>query len=185
MKISASDFLKIPNLLSLSRIFLLIPFFIFFRQNDFFLTLAFILLIILTDYLDGWTSRLFNQVTELGKILDPLADKICLGAGLFIILTKAQIFLWPLYLLILRDLVIIAVSALIAKKLNEVPASNIFGKLTSLLLSLTGVLFFILPFYPAQPLEKVAVVLYYASTGFIFISFASYALKAYRLLKKR
>ena len=184
MKISAADFLKIPNLLSLSRIFLLIPFAHFFRQNDFLMTLFFMILIILTDYLDGWTSRLFHQVTELGKILDPLADKICLGTGLFIIMVKVEVFLWPLYFLIFRDLVIIGVSALITKKLHEVPASNIYGKLTSFLLSLTALLFFILPFHPSFLLERISFWLYYLSTVFIFISFASYALRAYHLLTK-
>ena len=70
---------KIPNILTVSRI-LLSPFFIFFMiQNEkFFYILSFllILLISLTDFFDGYYARKHNLVTDLGKYLDPLADKI-------------------------------------------------------------------------------------------------------------
>lgn len=66
----------IPNLLSLIRI-LLVPFFIYFFINDQRIT-AIILLVFsgLSDLLDGKIARKFNQISALGKLLDPIADKL-------------------------------------------------------------------------------------------------------------
>ena len=68
--------LHIPNLLSISRLFLVIPLILFLEINRPFF--VFILIIIggLTDYFDGLIARKFNLKTRLGAILDPLSDKV-------------------------------------------------------------------------------------------------------------
>lgn len=71
--------LTVPNAMSLFRI-LVIPFFAYFFLKD-NLTAAVIALALsgLSDALDGFVARRFNQITELGKMLDPLADKLTQG----------------------------------------------------------------------------------------------------------
>ena len=77
MQIKLKDFLKVPNLLSMFRIILL-PIFLytFLTDKSIYLTMCILILSGLTDILDGFIARHFNQVSELGKILDPLADKV-------------------------------------------------------------------------------------------------------------
>ena len=76
----------IPNLLSLFRVVLL-PFYLYLvAQHSFYLAGVIIAISGLTDFLDGFIARRFNQITELGKILDPVADKL---TQLFLILSMA------------------------------------------------------------------------------------------------
>lgn len=180
--IKAAHFFQIANLMSLSRIFLMVPFVIFFYQDNFWATLITMVLIILSDIFDGHVSRKLNQVSDLGKILDPLADKIALGIGMFVILLKAGAMLWPMFVLIGRDLLIVIAGAIISKKKQEIPVSNIYGKLTSLTLSFAGLAYLIHNYFP---IGIVPLILYWIATIFIFASSVSYFIKGYRLLKNQ
>lgn len=179
--IQAKDFLMIPNLLSMSRIVLMAPFAYFFYAGYFTATLIVLIAIILSDILDGYTSRKFNQVSDLGKIIDPVADKICIGIGMFVILIKANAMLWPIFVLISRDALILLSSFFIAKKQKEIPTSNIFGKMTSFTLSITAIAYLVHIYYP---IGIVPLIIYWIATGFIFLSSISYLLKGINLFKK-
>lgn len=82
--------MNLPNLLSLSRIvFLFVIAALLFSSLPFATTAAFLLFIIaaITDWADGWTARKFNLITDFGKLMDALADKV-LTVGLFICLLR-------------------------------------------------------------------------------------------------
>ena len=68
--------MNIPNVLSVSRILLLIPVIIFFENGFFFLSLTAYILASITDYLDGYFARQNNQTSDIGALLDLLADKL-------------------------------------------------------------------------------------------------------------
>ena len=71
--------LTIPNLLSLIRI-IIVPFFAYYFMQDKILPATILICLSgLSDAVDGFIARRFNQITELGKILDPFADKITQG----------------------------------------------------------------------------------------------------------
>ena len=74
------DITSIPNLLSLFRLFLIFPYLIVIlnaeQRTDFYLAAAIIVASGLTDFLDGYVARNYNQITNLGKVLDPVADKL-------------------------------------------------------------------------------------------------------------
>ena len=86
MIISTRDFLLLPNLLAIFRI-LILPFIFYFLAQDthsgLIVALVLIALAVGSDVLDGYAARRLNQITDLGKILDPVADK--LGLGIFVI----------------------------------------------------------------------------------------------------
>jgi CDP-diacylglycerol--glycerol-3-phosphate 3-phosphatidyltransferase len=103
--------INIPNLITLSRIILLIPYLILINMDDWkLLLIALILLIIagLSDYLDGYLARKLDKLTEFGKFFDPLADKIVILSVLvgFMIFYTNLIPFWMVILLLIRELAI-------------------------------------------------------------------------------
>ena len=101
----------LPNILTFIRI-LLTPLFIVFMIQDqsYYLIYAFILIFIIsiTDFFDGYFARAFNLVSNFGKYLDPLADKMFI-LTVFItlhVLYSSYIPLWMILLIILRDVII-------------------------------------------------------------------------------
>jgi CDP-diacylglycerol--glycerol-3-phosphate 3-phosphatidyltransferase len=130
--------LTLSNLLSFLRIFLIIPIYFLISESKNEIAIVVIIIAIITDWLDGYFARKFNQITEIGKILDPLADKVCTTGG-FIALTLYQGF--PLYLtglIILRDIIILIGSLFIIKRTNFVAPSNIPGKITVFFITFLG-----------------------------------------------
>lgn len=79
-KNSEDRIFTIPNLLSMFRIVLIIPLIAFFVNENYFGAILCIVLSGLSDMFDGLIARRFNQITKLGKILDPIADKLTLVA---------------------------------------------------------------------------------------------------------
>lgn len=99
----------------------------------------FFLIACFTDYLDGYLARKNNQVTDLGKFLDPVADKLLINSlVIFLIVpasyTRGQIdfSIWCAIILVARDIVVDALRFIAAQK-NVVIAANIFGKLKTVL----------------------------------------------------
>ena len=75
-----NDLLTVPNFLSVIRIILIWPFVVSVVRNDYVWAGIILAVSGLSDLFDGITSRKFNQVTRLGKMLDPAADKLTLMA---------------------------------------------------------------------------------------------------------
>ena len=71
-------FIFIPNLLSIFRIFLMYPLLTFISQENYLFALYIFILAVITDALDGYLARFMDWRTDLGKILDPIADKVLL-----------------------------------------------------------------------------------------------------------
>ena len=77
----ASDkILTLSNSISLFRIFLAFPTVIFLLQDDLTLTASFMAFAYITDLLDGYIARKTNTITEFGKAIDPIADKLYVAA---------------------------------------------------------------------------------------------------------
>jgi cardiolipin synthase len=127
-------FIFIPNFLSILRIALIYPILENLLVKDFIMSLIFFAIASLTDALDGFLARKMNWQTELGKILDPVADKLLLTGTIFILWVSEYI---PLYIFIIffsRDVAIL-VGAAVQMTLIEsnAPLPNILGKLTTAL----------------------------------------------------
>ena len=130
------EWLNLPNMLTSVRI-LLAPalLYVFFRvRGGGRLTAALCLFLAagLTDCLDGLAARRLHQITNLGKVLDPIADKLFTASVLFC-LTYADVIPWPvLALMVLKELYMGAGAAACLKHHIEV-ASDIYGKLATAL----------------------------------------------------
>ena len=127
----------IPNWLTIFRIFLVPVFIIFIGYNKPLYALLVFILAGLTDALDGYLARKLNQITNLGKILDPIADKALLvSAFIFIYNSNFEIKFpyWFVVLVISRDIYLVAGSALIYFFKGYVKIKpSIFGKITTFL----------------------------------------------------
>ena len=123
----------IPNILSGIRIALVGVFiWLFFHDypNYIVASLLVFLLAGATDVVDGYLARRNNWITNVGKVLDPLADKLMQCAVLVCMLIKDLLPVWLVVPFILKELVILIGGFFVSKKMSKVVVSNIFGKLT-------------------------------------------------------
>ncbi len=97
---------QIPNLLTLIRLLLVIPFLVCLFHKQFTYAFYIFLIASVTDALDGWLARGFSWQSDVGRVIDPLADKLLISAS-FVSLALLKVLPWWLVLLIFaRDLTI-------------------------------------------------------------------------------
>lgn len=100
--------LNVPNLISLLRV-LLVPLLLYFlARHAYIQALAVFLVAGVSDAVDGYLARRLNQLTQIGAILDPIADKLMIVSGLVTLTLLAQIPAWLTITLLVRDLVIVS-----------------------------------------------------------------------------
>ncbi|MGC9141829.1 MAG: CDP-alcohol phosphatidyltransferase family protein [Caldimicrobium sp.] len=108
MKINKKDILNLPNFLSLYRFILGLIFpFLWIKKISIKVLLFLIGTAVLSDTLDGNLARILKQKTDLGKILDPLADKVFINMLFVILYLNQNISLFFLLIIFLRDLSIL------------------------------------------------------------------------------
>lgn len=166
--------LTISTLLSLSRIVLIVPFgyAMFSDCPASRLWAASILVVgVLTDFLDGYLARRLHQVTEIGKIVDPLADKIGLVLMAVILAWQGSVPWWYLIVVVVRDLLILLGGLYIKKRKNIIVQSNCPGKVT---VSLIALVLFLSVFSDPSLVGLLQVVLW-ASLFMMAVSLALYA----------
>ena len=119
--------MNLPNKLTVLRV-IMIPFFVFFYLTG-NVVIADILFIVasLTDMLDGKIARKYNLVTNFGKFMDPLADKLLVAAALICFVELRRIPAWIVLIIISREF-IISGFRLIAADSNVVIAASYWGK---------------------------------------------------------
>ena len=134
-------FLTIPNLLSLSRLALL-PVFIWSLVTPGHMRLVLILVLyaVVSDLLDGYLARRLGQVSEWGRVLDPLSDKLAVAAALVFCFFQRGLPWWMLALVLARDAGILLLAPLVSRRVGAMPASLLSGRLAALSLAvLAGV----------------------------------------------
>lgn len=180
-KINLKDWKKIPNLISLFRILFIPLIFILFNNvdvNRWFIILS-IIIFSLLDNLDGFLARKLMQISELGKLIDPLIDKLFIISFAINLMHYDLIPFWFFYFVIGRDLIIMFAGLLLMEKIKEVPASDFIGKLT---VGAIGVIFLI-SLMNFQNLYMIFNLSLYISTALIIISLVNYGYKQIRKIK--
>ncbi|MBU0519270.1 CDP-alcohol phosphatidyltransferase family protein [bacterium] len=181
--------MTISNFISILRVLLLVPIFQGLSQNTpagtawalFYMTLA-----VISDFLDGWLAKRLNQVTDLGKVLDPIADKLCL-IGVTIMLTLPMrsnpMPFWFLVVLIVRDTSVVITGYILYKQRGYVSASNIWGKSTSTIIAVL-LMTYVLNIKPDSPwlfwLQQGF--LLWLAPSFLMVSMLSYGRRFYDVM---
>ena len=130
--------LNIPNLLSISRLFLVLPLILFLEINRPFYVFILIVIGVLTDFFDGLIARKYNLKTKLGAILDPLSDKVFYLIPLVFLCKNNLIPFWSLTLILFRELII---SSLRSLTKDGLPASQL-GKFKTFFFFISVIIFF-------------------------------------------
>jgi CDP-diacylglycerol--glycerol-3-phosphate 3-phosphatidyltransferase len=164
------ELLTVSNVLSFARIFLVIPLYYYISLDDQIATIIIIVLAVITDMLDGYLARKLGQVTELGKVLDPVADKICTGGGLIALSIYQGFPNWLTIIIISRDVIIIIGSIFLMGKLHLVIPSNKPGKITVFIVTLFALSYILkLTYIIKLLLILVVIMLVYSGVNYLII----------------
>jgi CDP-diacylglycerol---glycerol-3-phosphate 3-phosphatidyltransferase len=179
--------INLPTKITLLRI-LLVPFLLAFliapsRVNALMAALIFAGAA-LTDWLDGHLARSTQQVTTLGKLLDPIADKILLAAGLIPLVGLGRVPAWMAAIMLIREFAVSGLREIAAAEQVIIPASPMAKAKT--VLQIAAILFLILN-YESWPLSFSTVGMGLLTLSFVFslISGVEYYLKCRRGLQYR
>ncbi len=138
--------LNLPNTLSSLRILLIPVIFLLIvnsTESNYPYLLALYFSALLLDFLDGYIARKFSMETELGKILDPLADKLLILFILVALIIKTDFPFWLALIIFLRDFCILLASILIFKGKHRIKPSILVGKITFGILSVLTFIYII------------------------------------------
>ncbi len=177
------ELILLPNLFSLSRIGFALIFWIIlsppdFRDNYILITVVAILAA-LTDFLDGYFARKLHQVSELGKILDPLGDKVCIAIIALQFYLHGALHPALFYIIIGRDVLLIVGGLLMSSKIRQIPPSDIVGKVAVNVIALH---LFLIVFFTND-----SIVYQFSMFGAfiaVIVSFLNYTYRSLRQIRK-
>ena len=178
-----SEYFSIPNLLGYFRI-LLIPLYLvlYYRAEtswDYFIAALIIGISGLTDFLDGFIARKFNMITEFGKILDPIADKLTQGALALSLTLRYPLMTTMLLLFLLKESFMGIMGIVMLKKGKKMDGAQWYGKVCTAVLY---IVMFLLILFPNISILKANILILFCLIWMMF-SLISYIIFYYRLHK--
>ncbi len=177
---SQNKIVTIPNALSVLRL-CLIPLFVWIYcvKNDYVGATIVLLFSGFTDVLDGFIARKFNMVSNLGKALDPVADKLTQAAMLLCLLVNFPFMLIPLILLVVKEAFMGITGLLVIKKTGTVYGAEWHGKLTTCMIYTMIVIHLVWPTIPIS----VSICFMVLSISIMVYSCVAYARRNLQLMK--
>ena len=175
--------LNIPNALSVLRLLLIVPFVLFFLNKRFVLAALMLLLSGLSDMLDGVIARRFNQFTPLGAMLDPVADKLTLGAVVVCMSVEFPVIIPLVVVLLMKEFLMLAASLVMLKKHVRPPKARWYGKIGTAFLYIS--VFVIVALKAIWNIENDALTLTLIciTTALMLFAFGNYCVLFFRMLK--
>ena len=167
--------MNLPNKLTVFRI-LCIPVFVIFLLADGitynnYIAVAIFILASLTDFLDGKIARKYNLVTNFGKFMDPLADKLLVCSALICLIQLGQLPAWIVIIIISREF-IISGFRLVAAEGGTVIAAGIWGKYKTAITMIT--IIFMIPNFGGPTVHIIEQIMIYLSLALTVISLVDY-----------
>lgn len=173
------DFFYISNILSLARIVLILPIYFLLKMETTlgnYLAVLVMLIAALTDSLDGRLARRLEQKSDLGRVLDPIADKISIFIVALMLVELRDLPFWFFAVVVVRDIAILLFGILLAFKTKVVVESNKIGKVTVTALAVVMIVF-------TLQIELVKWPFLWITVGLLAISCVSYFLKMLQMIR--
>ena len=176
----SDEFFTISNMLSLLRL-ALIPLIVYlycFAHNDLW-TLIVVVFSTLTDIVDGFIARKFNMITDFGKALDPIADKLTQGVIMICLVSRFHLMLLPVILLTVKELLSFTLRLIVFARTEKIACANWHGKLATCMIYITialHVIWFAIP-------QNVSYIMITLTSAVMFLSFAMYTVAGFKMLK--
>lgn len=177
--IERGRFWTLSNMVSLLRVVLILPAVWLISLGADYVWEAFgvVAVMIVSDWIDGWLARRWGEISQWGKILDPLADKVAVGAITIAMVVFKGLPVWLVVVVLLRDVVIFLAGMYLVKRHDVLLSSNFWGKVTTLVLS--GLLLAYL--WDADVLKPALIGL---SVVFLVVSLISYGRQFFDVVRK-
>ncbi|MDE7193669.1 MAG: CDP-alcohol phosphatidyltransferase family protein [Oscillospiraceae bacterium] len=194
------DITKLPNILTVLRI-LLIPVFVivflwgngnieldigrFNKENGYIIAAAIMILSGLTDMADGLIARKLNMITDLGKVIDPFADKLTQAAVVVCLIFRYS-DIWVLIaallvLIVIKEILMLIMGVMFLRKGQDLGGARWYGKLATIIFY-----FQVIVLIGAPVLSDIAAaVMFCIMIAFTLLSFIMYMREYYRLKKQR
>lgn len=200
MKIDIRDITKLPNILTVIRIMLIPLFVIIFlwangnielnlkhinKQNGYIIAAAIMILSGLTDMADGLIARKFNMITDLGKVIDPFADKLT-QAAVVVCLIFRYCDIWILIaalfaLIFIKEILMLIMGVMFLRKGQDLGGARWYGKLATIIFY-----FQVIVLIGAPVLSNLtAIVMFCIMIAATLLSFIMYMREYYRLKMQR
>ena len=172
----------IPNMLTILRI-LLIPVFlwVYLGLKNQYLGLGILALSFFTDFLDGFIARHWHMVSDFGKALDPVADKLNQASILIALSFKYPIMLLPFGIMFVKEVYLGILMLIVIRRSGTVFGANWHGKVATFLIYFTMALHLI---WPGTIPKTVSILTIGLTVGMQLLSFVLYAIRNNRLVRE-
>ena len=175
--------MNLPNTLSIIRL-LLVPVFIiafFCGGSDSYILAALVYVLAeITDCLDGYIARRYNLVTKLGRILDPLADKLMAFTVLVCIVIASRVPVWAAVLFFIKEALMGLGAIIMYKRIDDVMPANYAGKIAN-------VVFFadcVILMFDSSISQQTATIMISVALAVIYFAFFNYLIHFIAIVKK-
>ena len=176
-------YFTVANMISMLRIVLTIPAVWLFATNKWVLGLIILGICVISDWLDGYVARKTHEVSDFGKLIDPLADKVVATGMIILMVIRMDFPIWFLLILILRDASIYIMKRIFYKRSGIVTGANIAGKAFILVLTVAGVLWLFEYYMPGVNLYARYVL--YFDTVLMLLSWGVYISQSVRMFRSK
>ena len=177
--------MNLPNKLTIIRVILIIPFVIFLLVPGLgnlgrYVSVAIFIIASLTDLADGKIARKYNLVTNFGKFMDPLADKLLVGAAMICLVETGELSAWVVVIIISREF-IISGFRLVASDNGVVIAASYWGKFKTTSQMLMIIMLILNLSHPVY--QAACIIITYIALFLTVISLIDYVYKNKNVLK--
>ena len=143
------DILTIPNLLSLVRL-LMIPVIVWLKEKNYYAATSMVFASGITDIADGIIARKCNMVSDFGKILDPIADKLTQATLIICLSSKYPKMLWLIVLFAVKEFIMALLGYITIKSKDSVNSAKWDGKVSTFVLYASMILMILIPDLPIE-----------------------------------
>lgn len=180
-KFTKEQLFTIPNILSYFRLALIPVIVCLYFTNHPIWALVVIILSGLTDVVDGFIARKFNMITDFGKFIDPVADKLTQGIVMICLALRFPWMWLPIGIMLVKEITAFVLRLIVFKKTEQVKSAEWHGKLTTVVLYLIMALHIVWTDIPTETVSKICILI---ASALMLLSCVLYTVSNALILKK-